>query len=373
MNVLHICSYYIGSKLYKNLITNLDEIGIYNDVYIPVNSEKFINCNYQHGLKNTNFIYSKNFNKIDRFSFKIKSRKIYQDLLNKVHTDEIDIVHAHSLFTNGNIAYKLKKERGIDYIVAVRNTDVNVFFKYMPHMRKLGIEIMKNAKKIIFISPSYKKYVIKTYVPEYLKDELELKSVVIPNGIDKFWLENINFNKKSIDLKKGINLVYVGQLTKNKNIEALLNTVSKLNEKGYNTNLDIVGDGPNLKRLKTLINQNKIPATIYEYMEKEKLIDIYRKAHIFTMVSKYETFGLVYVEALSQGLPVIYTKDQGFDGYFKNGEVGYSVYCDNVEDICDNIINIINNYNKIINVDVEKLNIFDWKNISYKYVSLYKE
>ena len=39
------------------------------------------------------------------------------------------------------------------------------------------------------------------------------------------------------------------------------------------------------------------------------------------MPSKYETFGLVYPEAMSRGIPIVYTKNQGFDKYFEDGEI----------------------------------------------------
>ncbi|MFR9071155.1 MAG: hypothetical protein ACLVIU_12395, partial [Paraclostridium sp.] len=94
MRVLHICSYYIGSKLYKNLVINLEKIGIYNEVYIPINTMDLINKNYEPQLKRTKFTYSKCFNKLDRFNFKLKSKKIYEDLLRKIDFRNVDIVHA---------------------------------------------------------------------------------------------------------------------------------------------------------------------------------------------------------------------------------------------------------------------------------------
>jgi glycosyltransferase involved in cell wall biosynthesis len=60
-------------------------------------------------------------------------------------------------------------------------------------------------------------------------------------------------------------------------------------------------------------------------MPKEKLLNNYRNSDIFIMPSYNETFGLVYIEAMSQGLPIIYTQNEGVDGYFKEGSVGYSV------------------------------------------------
>ena len=54
------------------------------------------------------------------------------------------------------------------------------------------------------------------------------------------------------------------------------------------------------------------------------MIPFYKSAHIFVMPSLTETFGIVFIEALSQGLPLIYTKGQGIDGYFPQGFVGYA-------------------------------------------------
>ncbi|WP_024621022.1 hypothetical protein [Metaclostridioides mangenotii] len=147
MKILHVCSYYITSKLYKNLVEKLEEEGFYNEVYIPINSQSFEHKYIGKKSDKTNYIYSNCFNKIDRVSFNLKNNKIYSDLNKKVDLDSIDVVHAHSLFVNGYVAYKLKRDKNIDYIVAVRNTDVNTFFKKMIHLRKLGIDILKNAKK----------------------------------------------------------------------------------------------------------------------------------------------------------------------------------------------------------------------------------
>ena len=68
---------------------------------------------------------------------------------------------------------------------------------------------------------------------------------------------------------------------------------------------------------------------------------------IFILPSIHETFGLVYAEALSQGLPIIYTRGQGFDGHFEEGEVGYSVDCYDYEEISNKVLEIITKYETI--------------------------
>ena len=81
-------------------------------------------------------------------------------------------------------------------MVAIRATDVKVFFRKIVMLRKLGVEIMKNAKYLVFISPFYyKDDVIDTYVPENLREEMKKKSIVIPNGVDKFWLDNMDMRE----------------------------------------------------------------------------------------------------------------------------------------------------------------------------------
>ena len=89
------------------------------------------------------------------------------------------------------------------------------------------------------------------------------------------------------------------------------------------------------------------------------------------MPSKHETFGLVYAEAISQGLPIIYTREQGFDGQFKEGEVAYSVQYDSAEEIAEKIELIIKDYETVSKTCIERVNRFDWNKIADKYLKIY--
>jgi len=79
----------------------------------------------------------------------------------------------------------------------------------------------------------------------------------------------------------------------------------------------------------------------------------------------------VYAEAMSQGLPIIYTRGQGFDGQFKEGEVGYSVQYNSAEEISDRVKDILNNYETISKNCIEKVDKFDWDKIAKEYLSIY--
>ncbi|MFW6015829.1 MAG: glycosyltransferase, partial [bacterium] len=121
------------------------------------------------------------------------------------------------------------------------------------------------------------------------------------------------------------------------------------------------------------VSNNHEIYNLYPYMSKKDLMNMYRSADIFIMPSYNETFGLVYLEAMSQGLPIIYTINDGVDGYFRKGEVGYSVNPDNIDDIAKKVELIINNYDDISNKAVELSKRFSWDIISDKYIEIYSK
>ena len=131
------------------MIKSLDKLGIRQNVYIPIKKNQDYNKKILKNLNNINFIYSKTFNNFDRIYYFRKINKILNDIKNKVDLNNINIIHAHTLFSMGGIALKLKREKNIDYVVSVRNSDVNVFFKNIFYLRRIGIQIMKEAKKIV--------------------------------------------------------------------------------------------------------------------------------------------------------------------------------------------------------------------------------
>ena len=366
MKILHINSYYSSSPFYKHLFDYQIKKNLDIDVYVPV-SNKFEDTNREYG-EYTKLI--KNHRSIDRYFFHIKHGKILRDVKNQYSVDSYNVIHAHSLFSNGFIAYKLFKEYGVPYIVAVRDTDLNIFFGKMIHLRSLGIRIMHNAKKIIFLSSNYRNKTIKKYVPIDLQKEMIKKSLVIPKGIDPFWLNNKIKGKKKLN-ENTINILYAGRISKRKNIYTTVKACQILQSRGYKVKFTIVGKIEDQKEFDKI---NGYEFINYSNMQsKESLINFYRANDIFVMPSITETFGLVYAEAMSQGLPVIYTKGQGFDGQFDEGVVGYHVNCFDASNIADKVLEIIDNYETISQNCKDLVDKFNWEDISNLYIKIYQE
>ena len=373
MNVLHIIGDYPFQSLYYQLLRHFSEgKKIKHMVYVPLEYGRKFSRKYDISTSNMNVMYSYDFSKLDRLLYHTKKRKILESIQSVVKIEDIGCIHAHTLFSTGGIAYDLKKKRGINYIVAVRNTDLNTFFKYMVHLRKFGIKILTSALKVVFMSPIYRDIIINKYVPDKIKSSIFDKSVVVPNGIADFWHRN-RYYRIDINLKD-ICLLYIGEISRNKNIETTIRVAQCLRKRGLNTRLTIVGSGPDTPRIRRIIGKNCDYIELHNWTDsQEKLISFYRSGHVFVMPSFNETFGLVYIEALSQGLPLIYTRGQGIDGYFPQGYVGYACNPVDIQEIADRIECIIGEYLKISKRCTDSTGDFSWNKIASQYETIYEE
>lgn len=365
LKILHINSYYIGNKLYKNLFDQQMNSDLDISVYVP-HSTSYRGSQDGFGEYTT---LSPVFNDFDRLIFQLKHARILQDVKSKYKMDEYSVIHAHSLFSNGYIAMKLNQQFKIPYIVTVTNTDIHVFFKYMIHLRKMGIQILNNAQRVIFLSSGYRDTLLREYVPENLKTRILQKSVIIPNGVDEYWLQN-QFEPKIIQHPDHVKLLYVGTVNKNKNITTTVKAMDCLSDRKIKATLTMVGRVESKGLFERLIKSKKVDYITRQ--SKEELIKIYRQHDILVMPSIHETFGLVYAEAMSQGLPVIYTRGQGFDRQFADGVVGYSANCFDASEIATAIQKVVNNYPEFSRNCIENSRVFDWRTIAQTYTKVLK-
>lgn len=361
MKILNINLNFHVSTLYQKMAEEMINQGCSFNIYYPTENRVKIKLPY---LQQDNIL-----NKLDRYLFRTRANKIIKRLISKENIHSYDVIHAHSLFSNGYIAYKLKQKYKIPYIVAVRNTDINLYFKKIKTKKHLGIKILESASKIILISYAYKKKLLK-YIPKKLKQSIIDKIEVIPNGIDEFWLENSTKEFKTLTSKKEINLLYVGKINKNKNLLLPINVCKKFIKNGFKIRYTFIGETLDKKVLRKITKESF--CKYIPFIEKQQLIDYYRKNDIFIMLSKNETFGLSYIEALSQGTPILYTKGQGVDGFFENKSVGCSIQYGNEKELENGLKYIIDNYEKLSKNALDICRLFSWKNICKKYIEIYK-
>lgn len=160
-----------------------------------------------------------------------------------------------------------------------------------------------------------------------VRDILKLPNepFVCYSGIpDEFFKEQVSVKDKNLDDGELAEFLYVGRLIKRKHVDSILKALSQVyGQKRFV--LHIVGTGDCEAELKTLAVQLHIDdRVIFHWLQPRHVVrDYMRKAQCFTMISSNEVFGLVYLEAMSQGCIVVASKGEGFDGIIVDGENGF--------------------------------------------------
>ena len=370
--ILHINSNYLTSRLHENLMDRLEASGDFdNTIFMPMKEEKKAEILYESSYRVYNPV---TFKDLDKFFFRYKQSKIYKKLKETVSIENFDMVHAHTLFTDGNVALRIKKEYGIPYIVAVRGyTDINSFFKKRIDLRARGREILNQASRIIFLSQKNCDELLDTYIEDpQMRKTLEKKIDILPNGIDDIYFEK-EHQAKELPTDQALKFIEVGKVAKIKNQMSSMKAIHIFEQKYHReTEFNIVGKVIDPSYAREIQAKQLGTVNFHDPVPPEKLIDLLREQHIFIMPSYYETFGLVYPEAMSQGLPVIYSKDQGFDGQFEEGHVGYRVDPHDPSDIAEKINKIVENYSELSQNAIQAYKKFSWDSLSEDYIAIYK-
>ena len=161
------------------------------------------------------------------------------------------------------------------------------------------------------------------------------------------------------------------QITENKNISTTVDAVERLRSEGVSIMLTVAGP---IRDLQYDGYFAKYPFVTYlGKLTPEQVKVALRQSDLFVMPSHKETFGLVYAEAMSQGLPVLYTRGEGFDGQFPDGQVGYAVDDHDSRDVAEKIKAVMANYDAMAWQAYEGCVRFSWPHLAEQYRDLYQK
>ena len=279
-----------------------------------------------------------------------------------------DIIHAQHIWIISSVLEQYNKP----IIITSHGSDImgyNESEKYHKHVKKAA----NDCKKIVAISNHNKKEIISNF------NECSEKVVTISNGYDKKVFYREECNKRDIlklfNIEKNYDKIvcFAGRLTKNKGIDILLKS-AKIYEKENVLTL-IVGHGSEYKVLYPLKEELGLKNVIFiGDRTQEELRKIYSISDVCVVPSRKEAFGLVALEAIACGIPVIATKQGGIPDFINN-DVGILVEKENVEQLADAVINVLNEEKKF---DTNYLQEYARKNYSQevlmdKLIQLYRE
>jgi len=200
--------------------------------------------------------------------------------------------------------------------------------------------------------------------------------LVYPNGanIDMFNPANRDEAwRHQMDVSDKIALLYVGRLSKDKNLSILMDAVDILNARGYQQRIKLimVGDGPLKDKL---MRQAASNVHFTGYLKGIDLAKAYASSDIFVFPSYIETFGNVALEAMASGLPVIGAKGSGCMDIVQDGYNGILCNHWNPVDFADAIEILIKN-SALRNAMAQNARItasqYTWDNIMSRYIYLY--
>jgi glycosyltransferase involved in cell wall biosynthesis len=139
------------------------------------------------------------------------------------------------------------------------------------------------------------------------------KICLFPRGVDAARFHpskrNVNFLKERFNAGDGPKILYVGRISKEKDLHVLAQAFRNLTQTHWDVELILVGDGPYLKELKELLAGT--PSIFTGYRDGEELATIYASCDLFAFPSATDTFGNVVLEAQASGLPVIVSNSGG--------------------------------------------------------------
>lgn len=264
--------------------------------------------------------------------------KQYENAFKKAIDEEIkefkpDIIHAGHIW----ILASLAADTGIKTIITAHGTDLighqkdNKFHNYT-------FNAVNKCHNIITISEDNKKLVEKLFSTS--------KTELMKNGYspDKFFVDE-NINKKDVLNKFGITkdysyvVCFAGKLTKIKGIDTLLKA-NKIYDNEDTITL-ISGNGESFNELNELKDKLELKNTYFlGNQTHDSLREIYNIANVSIVPSRVEAFGLVAIEALACGTPVIASNQGGLPEII-NDEVGMIFEVDNVDELADKIKQVL--------------------------------
>lgn len=342
--ILHVAGGVSIQKLYQQIFLEFSKRSYLQDVYVPCNNASKLDSN-RINARGLHYCYKAVGSFLDRMLLYPKISKHFAELQKAFGTGKHIYCFAYTVVTDGSLAYRLKKWNGTPYSVFVRNTDINIFYKYFVWLRPQFRRVLLAADYINFPNPSYKTRLMSIVGVKFAR-EIEKKVKIVPNGIDDFWHEHRQLTERT-EITNPIQLLFVGKVDQNKNVDSLIKAVNIINNR-LDCKLTIIGAVSRDKARAMESWQEKLKDRL-DYKgrvdDKHELLRYYRSADIFVMPSLTETFGLVYIEALSQGLPIVYTKGEGISGFFENKKVGLALDSPKDEnEIAASVLSIAKNY-----------------------------
>jgi len=280
-----------------------------------------------------------------------------------------DIIHAHMALPDGYAAMLLSRDYSKPLVVTFQATDLDITANRNDKCLQSLQKVFFAADKVISPSPR-----LSRQFSERFKMPLDTVGYGI-NPEDVFYgNSNLSAKYKNYHL-----LLSVSRLISTKGIDLNLHALKKIIAKYDNLLYLIIGDGPARQELECLANDLGLKGHVKFIGQQphNRVMEYMSICKIFTMPSWQETFGLVYVEAMAHGKPIIGCKGQGVDGIVTDGNTGLLVKPKDVDSLVKAMDYLLSNPDeaRAIGKRARKLVLenYTWEKSAEKLVEVYRD
>jgi 1,2-diacylglycerol 3-alpha-glucosyltransferase len=251
---------------------------------------------------------------------------------------ELDVVHSHGFAVMGLRGKVVARKRRLPYLFTF-HTMVPQVFKHQfvegfdpRYFERLFWRYMRMFLKHNDVT-IYPSEWTRAMVVEAVEKEFG-RSVVLPTGVetDKYSSDG------SVSKDSPPNLLHVGRVSREKNIETAMEIFAKV-KKEMEVTMTVVGEGPALGYYKEYAKKRGLDVNFAGFVSEEKLVDWYRKSSMLVLPSRFETQGIVPLEAMACGLPVLAHRHPAFLECWQEGDAGH--FFDGTEDGAKKAISIL--------------------------------
>lgn len=243
--------------------------------------------------------------------------KAIESLVDNIYQNfKFDIIHSHVALPDGFAGIMVKKKYKVPLIVTIHGQDLQHTIYKTARCRNNLFRVFEQADRIITVSTKLKKLIT--------LEEFSKKVVVINNGIEPEIIGNDSIISNYTDSKI---ILSVSNLIRSKGIDFNLKAISILIKRHQNLKYLIIGDGSEQNALKKLASNLNLNSHV-EFLGRLPHHEVMRympAAHIFSLPSWSEGFGMVYIEAMAYGKPVIAVRGEGIEDVITNGKTGILV------------------------------------------------
>jgi len=282
-------------------------------------------------------------------------KKLFREYI-EIH-GKPDIVHVHS-FTVGEFAIWIKENYDVPYVITEHST---AFARDMISKENLVV-----AEKV-FKSSSYNIAVSNEFTL-LLNKKFNVDFQYIPNIVNTDF-----FEVKEKSTKRKFDFINIAFLDKKKNQDILIKSFTKAFKDNSDVKLTIAGDGPEYDNLNNLIITLDMTKQIklYGRANREEVKELLQSSDAFVLSSQYETFGVVVIEAMACGLPVVATKCGGPESIVIDEKLGRLVDI-NIDSLSKGMLELYNKKYDSKYIRNYVIDNFSADIISLKLIQVYK-